>query len=47
MDIPEHLLENIGGSAFSRVDDVSAGALAQEDIKGTFDDIIEKYLEKD
>jgi len=53
MDIPENLLENIGGSIWK--DDVSSKALASEDlkldsvddIKGTFDDIIEKYLTHD
>lgn len=51
MDIPENLLENIGGNIWK--DDVSSKALASEDlkldsvddIKGTFDDIIEKYLD--
>ncbi|HET7099211.1 MAG TPA: UvrD-helicase domain-containing protein [Patescibacteria group bacterium] len=38
-DIPENLLENIGGE--------STFSVAKEDIGGTFDDIIEKYLEKD
>jgi len=45
MDIPENLLENIGGT-YNRADDLSSEALAKEDIKGTFDDIIEKYLDK-
>ncbi len=46
MDIPENLLENIGGGSFSKTVDLSAGALAEvDDIKGTFDDIIEKYLD--
>jgi len=44
MDIPENLIENLGGNIYKSVDDLSSGALAQEDIKGTFDDIIEKYL---
>ncbi len=53
MDIPEDLLENVGDKIWR--DDASSKALASEDlkldsvddIKGTFDDIIEKYLEHD
>ncbi|MCX6703889.1 MAG: UvrD-helicase domain-containing protein [Candidatus Woesebacteria bacterium] len=44
MDIPEDLIENLGGSVYKGVDDLSSEASAQDDIKGTFDDIIEKYL---
>lgn len=52
-DIPENLLENIGGKIWR--DDVSSKALATEDlklditdsIKGTFDDILDKYLQDD
>lgn len=52
-DIPENLLENIGGNIWK--DDVSSKALATEDlklditdnIKGTFDDILDKYLQDD
>ena len=45
MDIPENLLENLSeGSfdSFSGVDDLKLDSV--DDIKGTFDDIIEKYL---
>jgi DNA helicase-2/ATP-dependent DNA helicase PcrA len=50
MDIPENLIENIGGNIWK--DDLSSKALASEDlkldsiddIKSTFDDIIDKYL---
>jgi DNA helicase-2/ATP-dependent DNA helicase PcrA len=45
MDIPENLIENIGGSIYKDI--VSSDPLAQDDIKGTFDDIIEKYLNND
>lgn len=52
-DIPENLIENIGGKIWK--DDVSSKALASEDlklditddIKGTFDDILDKYLQDD
>ncbi len=43
MDIPENLLENIGGGNFSAVNDYKLDSV--DDIKGTFDDIIEKYLD--
>ncbi len=43
MDIPENLLENIGGGNFSAVNDFKLDSV--DDIKGTFDDIIEKYLD--
>ncbi|MDP1710186.1 MAG: 3'-5' exonuclease, partial [bacterium] len=44
MDIPENLIENINGNSV----DLSTKALASvDDIKGTFDDIIEKYLTDD
>ncbi|KKQ92126.1 MAG: ATP-dependent DNA helicase PcrA [Microgenomates group bacterium GW2011_GWC1_39_7b] len=53
MDIPEDLIENIDANIWK--DDLSSKALASEDlkldsvedIKGTFDDIIEKYLPHD
>jgi DNA helicase-2/ATP-dependent DNA helicase PcrA len=45
MDIPENLLENIGGGNFSAVNDFKIDSV--DDIKGTFDDIIEKYLPHD
>ncbi|HKC04782.1 MAG TPA: UvrD-helicase domain-containing protein [Patescibacteria group bacterium] len=44
MDIPENLIENIGGGNFSSVNDFKLDSV--DDIKGTFDDIIEKYLDK-
>ncbi len=40
MDIPENLIENIGETS-------SSFAKTSEDTEGTFDDIIEKYLQKD
>src|SRR5258706_4593914 len=43
MDIPENLIENIGGGNFSAVNDFKLDSV--DDIKGTFDDIIEKYLD--
>lgn len=50
-DIPENLLEDIGGlssgkeeNSFSKIDDLKLDSV--DDIKGTFDDIIEKYLDK-
>ncbi len=46
-DIPENLLENLGGSIYNRKDDLSSEALAMEDIKGTFDDILDKYIHED
>jgi DNA helicase II / ATP-dependent DNA helicase PcrA len=45
MDIPENLIENIGGGNFSAVNDFKLDSI--DDIKGTFDDIIEKYLQHD
>jgi len=44
-DIPENLLENIGTNSFSGTNDLKLDSV--EDIKGTFDDIIEKYLTHD
>jgi DNA helicase-2/ATP-dependent DNA helicase PcrA len=41
-DIPEDLLENVGPNSFSRADDLKLDST--DDIKGIFDDIIEKYL---
>ncbi len=44
-DIPENLIENIGGvSSFKIVDDFK---LDVDNIKGTFDDILDKYLQDD
>lgn len=45
MDIPENLLESIGENSFSFKDDLKLDSV--DDIKGTFDDIIEKYLGHD
>jgi DNA helicase-2/ATP-dependent DNA helicase PcrA len=45
MDIPENLIENLGGNSFSGSDDLKLDSA--DDIKGTFDDIIEKYLQHD
>ena len=45
MDISENLLENIGENSFSKTDDLKLDSV--DDIKGTFDDIIEKYLQHD
>lgn len=45
MDIPENLIENIGSGSFSAVNNYSIDSA--EDIKGTFDDILEKYLDHD
>lgn len=45
MDIPENLIENIGINSFSKPDGLKLDSV--EDIKGTFDDIIEKYLPHD
>lgn len=42
-DIPESLLENLGGDMFSSKSQ-ELGIETVDDIKGTFDDIIEKYL---
>lgn len=41
-EIPESLTENMGGNSFSQENDLKLGSV--DDIKGTFDDIIEKYL---
>lgn len=45
MDIPEDLLESAGGNIWKH--DLSSEASAEDDIKGTFDDIINKYLGHD
>lgn len=45
MDIPENLLESVGG-IFGKFDNDIKKTL-DNDIKGTFDDIIEKYLSHD
>ncbi len=42
MDIPENLLESVEENSFSATDDLKLDPV--NDIKGTFDDIIEKYL---
>lgn len=44
-DIPENLLENIGGGSYLTKEEFKLDTV--DDIKGTFDDIIEKYLDKD
>lgn len=44
-DIPENLLENFGENSFSKADDLKLDSI--DNIKGTFDDIIEKYLNND
>lgn len=41
-DIPEYLLENLGGGSYAAVNDFKLDTV--DDIKGTFDDILEKYL---
>lgn len=46
MDIPENLIQNLsGGSSFSKIDDFKLDPVG--DIKGTFDDILDKYLPND
>lgn len=45
MDIPENLLESVGDKIWK--DNASFEVSAEEDIKGTFDDIINKYLGND
>lgn len=45
MDIPENLLENINGASYKQPEDFKLDTV--DDIKGTFDDIIEKYLDHD
>lgn len=47
MDIDEKLLENIGSPSYSGIPDSSTESLTIDNIKGTFDDIIEKYLDHD
>ena len=42
MDIPENLLENIGGESIKPIEEFKLDSI--DDIKGTFDDIIDKYL---
>jgi DNA helicase-2/ATP-dependent DNA helicase PcrA len=44
MDIPEDLLENINGGVFDKIDEFKLETV--DNIKGSFDDIIEKYLSK-
>lgn len=43
MDIPENLIENIGGVSFSKTNDLELDSV--ESIRDTFDDIINKYLD--
>lgn len=45
MDIPENLLESAGGGK-SEFGQISGEETSIDDIKGTFDDIIEKYLKE-
>ncbi len=45
MDIPESLIENLSPIAFAKEDLSDINSV--EDIKGTFDDIIEKYIQHD
>jgi DNA helicase-2/ATP-dependent DNA helicase PcrA len=45
MDIPENLIEDLGSNSFSGTDGLKLDSV--DDIKGTFDDIIEKYLDND
>lgn len=48
MDIPEELLENIGGEYKTKTEYFKSEPVdGVGDIKGTFDDIIEKYLNED
>jgi DNA helicase-2/ATP-dependent DNA helicase PcrA len=44
MDIPENLLESIGGGV-SEFGQIKSESTSIDDIKGTFDDIINKYLD--
>lgn len=46
MDIPESLLQSIGGG-FSEFSQIKSEETSIDDIKGTFDDIISKYLGND
>ncbi len=46
MDIPESLLQSIGGG-FSEFTQIKSEETSIDDIKGTFDDIISKYLGND
>jgi hypothetical protein len=45
MDIPESLLESVGEGIMSLTNTMQFDSV--DDIKGTFDDIIEKYLPHD
>lgn len=45
MDIPENLLESLGGQNYKPADEFKLDSV--DDIKGTFDDIIDKYLNND
>ena len=44
-DISENLLENLSPSNFGKTEDFKLDSV--DEIKGTFDDIIEKYLHED
>lgn len=45
VDIPEELLEDIGGKTYSKTEYFKSDPI--DETKGTFDDIIEKYLNED
>ncbi len=47
MDIPEKLMENLSSEAIFASEKPSTDSLTLDNIKGTFDDIIEKYLQND
>lgn len=47
MDIPENLLEGVGGAISGFKDTINEVSTSIDDIKGTFDDIINKYLGPD
>jgi len=44
-DIPEYLIENLGSNSYTAINNFKLDSV--DDIKGTFDDIIEKYLPHD
>lgn len=44
-DIPESLLENIGGAIYKQSEEFKLDTI--DDIKGTFDDILDKYIHED
>jgi DNA helicase-2/ATP-dependent DNA helicase PcrA len=43
-DIPEELIENVGSGNYKKAESFNLDSV--DDIKGTFDDIIDKYLDK-